>query len=62
MGRMSTYFGMTLAVFVFWSSMDRFHVWYALYQDEKQERLEKEAESRRVREEVLNKNKHKDAL
>lgn len=27
-----------------------------------QERLEKEAESRRVREEVLNKNKHKDAL
>ncbi|CAL5214350.1 unnamed protein product [Lathyrus oleraceus] len=53
MVKVATYFGMSLAAFVFWQSMDKVHVWIALRQDEKQERLEKEAEIRRVREELL---------
>lgn len=53
---------MSLAAFVFWQSMDKLHVWIALHQDEKQERLEREAEVRRVREELLKENKYKDAL
>ncbi|OIW00375.1 hypothetical protein TanjilG_05725 [Lupinus angustifolius] len=52
MVKVSTYFAMTLGAFVFWQSMDKVHVWIALHQDEKQERLEKEAEIRRVREEL----------
>ncbi|KAL9420800.1 hypothetical protein AB3S75_038386 [Citrus x aurantiifolia] len=62
MVKVSTYFGMSLAAFVFWQSMDKLHVWIALHQDEKQERLEREAEVRRVREELLKENKYKDAL
>ncbi|KAL5552726.1 hypothetical protein UlMin_040127 [Ulmus minor] len=53
MVKMATYFAMSLGAFVFWQSMDKVHVWIALHQDEKQERLEKEAEIRRVREELL---------
>ncbi|WVZ21875.1 hypothetical protein V8G54_000419 [Vigna mungo] len=53
MVRVASYFAMTLGAFVFWHSMDKVHVWIALHQDEKQERLEKEAEIRRVREELL---------
>lgn len=62
MVKVSTYFAMSLAAFVFWQSMDKLHVWIALHQDEKQERLEREAEIRRVREELLKENKYKDAL
>ncbi|KAF7834482.1 Coiled-coil domain-containing protein [Senna tora] len=53
MVKVATYFAMTLGAFVFWQSMEKVHVWIALHQDEKQERLEKEAEIRRVREELL---------
>nr|AFK34798.1 unknown [Lotus japonicus] len=53
MVKVATYFAMTLGAFVFWQSMDKVHVWIALHQDEKQERLEKEAEIRRVRDELL---------
>ncbi|KAI4345296.1 hypothetical protein L6164_012431 [Bauhinia variegata] len=53
MVRVATYFAMSLGAFIFWQSMDKVHVWIALHQDEKRERLEKEAEIRRVREELL---------
>ncbi|KAF3431152.1 hypothetical protein FNV43_RR25882 [Rhamnella rubrinervis] len=53
MVKVSTYFAMTLGAFIFWQSMDKLHVWIALHQDEKNERLEKQAEIRRVREELL---------
>ncbi|KAL1338254.1 hypothetical protein HN51_032935 [Arachis hypogaea] len=53
MVKVATYFAMTLGAFIFWQSMDRVHVWIALHQDEKKERQEKEAEIRRVREELL---------
>ncbi|OMO81543.1 hypothetical protein COLO4_23524 [Corchorus olitorius] len=53
MVKVATYFAMTLGAFVFWQAMDKVHVWIALHQDEKKERLEKEAEIRRVREELL---------
>ncbi|XP_050204691.1 uncharacterized protein LOC126654762 [Mercurialis annua] len=53
MVKTGTYFAMTLGAFIFWQSMDKVHVWIALHQDEKQERLEKEAEIRRVRGELL---------
>ncbi|KAJ0037697.1 hypothetical protein Pint_23594 [Pistacia integerrima] len=62
MVKVATYFAMTLGAFIFWQSMDKVHVWIALHQDEKKERLEKEAEIRRVREELLKENKYKDAL
>lgn len=35
MVKVLTYFGMTLAAFAFWQSMDKVHVWIALHQDEK---------------------------
>jgi hypothetical protein len=35
MVKVATYFGMSLAAFVFWQSMDKVHVWIALRQDEK---------------------------
>ncbi|PON74667.1 hypothetical protein TorRG33x02_247030 [Trema orientale] len=60
MVKVATYFAMTLGAFVFWQSMDKLHVWIALHQDEKKERLEKEAEIRRVREELLRQAKQKD--
>lgn len=53
MVKVSTFFGMTAAAFLFWNSMDKIHVWIALHQDEKKERMEKEAEVRRVRAELL---------
>lgn len=53
MVKVATYFAMTLGAFIFWQSMDRVHVWIALHQDEKQERMEKEMEIKRVREELL---------
>ncbi|CAL0325091.1 unnamed protein product [Lupinus luteus] len=52
MVKVSTYFAMSLGAFVFWETMDKVHVWIALHQDEKQERIEKEAEIRRVRDEL----------
>ncbi|XP_031387278.1 uncharacterized protein LOC116200584 [Punica granatum] len=51
--RVASFFGMTIGAFVFWQFMDRVHSWIALHQDEKIERLEKEAEIRRVREELI---------
>ncbi|PON42313.1 hypothetical protein PanWU01x14_282690 [Parasponia andersonii] len=60
MVKVATYFAMTLGAFVFWQSMEKLHVWIALHQDEKKERLEKEAEIRRVREELLRLAKEKD--
>ncbi|KAI9169690.1 hypothetical protein LWI28_016173 [Acer negundo] len=62
MVKVATYFAMTLGAFVFWQSMDKVHVWIALHQDEKKERLEKEAEIRRVREELLQQAKQRDSL
>ncbi|XP_050122000.1 uncharacterized protein LOC126599647 [Malus sylvestris] len=53
MVKVATYFAMTLGAFVFWQSMDKVHVWIALHQDEKQERLEREMEIKMVREELL---------
>ncbi|PSS13624.1 SCO-spondin like [Actinidia chinensis var. chinensis] len=63
MVKVGTYFAMTLGAFVFWQSMDKVHVWIALHQDEKQERMEKEAEVKRVRNELLQEQaKQKDSL
>ncbi|KAK9104288.1 hypothetical protein Scep_021132 [Stephania cephalantha] len=62
MVKMATYFGMTLGAFVFWQSMEKVHVWIALHQDEKKERLEREAEIKRVREELLAQARQKDSL
>ncbi|KAI4382484.1 hypothetical protein MLD38_002350 [Melastoma candidum] len=53
MVKVATFFAMTLGAFVFWQSMDKVHVWIALRQDEKKERMEREEEIRRVREELL---------
>ncbi|KAM5571836.1 hypothetical protein ABKV19_012089 [Rosa sericea] len=53
MVKVATYFAMTLGAFVFWQTMDKVHVWIALHQDEKQERLEREMEVKRYREELL---------
>ncbi|KAK4780002.1 hypothetical protein SAY87_016112 [Trapa incisa] len=53
MVRLATGFAMCVGAFLFWSTMDRVHVWIALHQDEKKERLEKEAEVRRLREQLL---------
>ncbi|KAL0800983.1 hypothetical protein Bca101_056159 [Brassica carinata] len=62
MVKVLTYFGMTLAAFAFWQSMDKVHVWIALHQDEKQERMEKEAEVKRVRAELLRRAREEDPL
>ncbi|KAG2708049.1 hypothetical protein I3843_05G158200 [Carya illinoinensis] len=62
MVKVSTYFAMSLGAFLFWESMDKLHVWIALHQDEKRERQEKEAEIKRVREELLKQAKHRDSL
>ncbi|KAL4586987.1 hypothetical protein LXL04_011635 [Taraxacum kok-saghyz] len=62
MVNMTTFFGMSLGAFVFWQSMDKVHVWIALHQDEKKERMEKEAEIRRVREELIQENKERDPI
>ncbi|GKV14636.1 hypothetical protein SLEP1_g25479 [Rubroshorea leprosula] len=62
MVRVATYFAMTLGAFIFWQSMEKVHVWIALHQDEKTERLEKEAEIKRVREELLRQARENDKL
>ncbi|KAK9090267.1 hypothetical protein Sjap_023444 [Stephania japonica] len=62
MVKVATYFAMTVGAFVFWQSMEKVHVWIALHQDEKKERLEREAEIKRVREELLAQAKQKDSL
>ncbi|MBA0676974.1 hypothetical protein Goari_018407, partial [Gossypium aridum] len=48
--------------FVFWQSMEKVHVWIALHQDEKKERLNSEAEIRRMREELLHQAKQNERL
>ncbi|KAI3881784.1 hypothetical protein MKW98_000232 [Papaver atlanticum] len=62
MVKVATFFAMTLGAFVFWQSMDKVHVWIALRQDEKQERLEKEAEIKRYRAQLLAQQKQEDSL
>ncbi|ERN13677.1 uncharacterized protein LOC18441923 [Amborella trichopoda] len=57
MVKVATFFAMTLGAFVFWESLDRLHVYMALHQDEKKERLEREMEIKRVRDELLKKQK-----
>ncbi|KAG9445531.1 hypothetical protein H6P81_011659 [Aristolochia fimbriata] len=53
---------MTLGAFIFWQSMEKVHVWIALHQDEKQERMEREAEIKRVREQLIAQAKQNDSL
>ncbi|XP_051127152.1 uncharacterized protein LOC127248707 [Andrographis paniculata] len=62
MVRVATFFGMTFGAFLFWQTMDKVHVWIALHQDEKKERMEKEAEIRRMREELYQQQKEKSSL
>lgn len=62
MVKVATYFAMTLGAFIFWQTMDKVHVWIALHQDEKKERMEREMEIKRVREELLQEAKQKDSL
>ncbi|KAI3995903.1 hypothetical protein MKX01_017100 [Papaver californicum] len=61
MVKVATFFAMTLGAFVFWQSMDKVHVWIALHQDEKQERLEKEADIKRYRAQLLAQHKQEDS-
>nr|XP_029122173.1 uncharacterized protein LOC109506161 [Elaeis guineensis] len=35
MVRVATYFMMSFRAFLFWQSMEKFHVWITLHQDEK---------------------------
>jgi len=44
---------MTFGAFLFWQSMDRVHVWIALHQDEKKERMERELEIKRMQAELM---------
>ncbi|CAD5193251.1 uncharacterized protein LOC103973135 [Musa acuminata AAA Group] len=53
MVRVATFFAMSFGAFLFWQSMEKIHVWMALHQDEKLERLEREMEIKRLREELL---------
>ncbi|KAJ0989437.1 hypothetical protein J5N97_007793 [Dioscorea zingiberensis] len=62
MVKVASYFAMSFAAFLFWQSMDHLHVWIALHQDEKKERLEKEMEIKRMRDELLAKAKQEDSL
>ncbi|KAM7484162.1 hypothetical protein LguiA_000171 [Lonicera macranthoides] len=62
MVKVATFFAMSLGAFVFWQSMDKVHVWIALHQDEKKERMEREAEIKRVREELLQQARERDSL
>lgn len=62
MVKVATYFAMTFGAFLFWQSMDKVHVWIALHQDEKQERLEREMKIKQMREELLAKAKESDSL
>ncbi|XP_051122622.1 uncharacterized protein LOC127245662 [Andrographis paniculata] len=62
MVRVATFFGMTFGAFLFWQTMDKVHVWIALHQDEKKEKMEKEAEIQRMREELYQQQKDKPSL
>lgn len=62
MVKVSTFFAMTFGAFLFWETMDKVHVWIALHQDEKQERMKKEAEIRKMREELVKQNKESESL
>ncbi|KAK2997695.1 hypothetical protein RJ639_025819 [Escallonia herrerae] len=62
MVKVATFFAMTLGAFVFWQSMDKVHVWIALRQDEKQEKMEREAEIRRVRDDLLKPSKQSGSM
>ncbi|CAO1940641.1 unnamed protein product, partial [Urochloa humidicola] len=53
MVRVATYFAMSFGAFLFWQSMDRVHVWIALHQDEKKERMERELEIKRLQAELM---------
>ncbi|XP_047055176.1 uncharacterized protein LOC124661985 [Lolium rigidum] len=53
MVRVATYFAMTFGAFLFWESMDKVHVWIALHQDEKQERMERELEIQKMKAELI---------
>ncbi|TMW90602.1 hypothetical protein EJD97_015491 [Solanum chilense] len=62
MVKVATFFAMSVGAFGFWQTMDKIHVWIALHQDEKQERMEKEAEIRRMRAELIRENKKRESL
>ncbi|KAK6116567.1 hypothetical protein DH2020_049673 [Rehmannia glutinosa] len=62
MVKVGTFFAMSFGAFLFWQTMDKVHVWIALHQDEKKEKMEKEAEIRRMREEFYQQQKEKDSL
>ncbi|EMS61984.1 hypothetical protein CFC21_049281 [Triticum aestivum] len=53
MVRVATFFGMTFGAFLFWESMDKVHVWIALHQDEKQERMEREMEIKKMQADLI---------
>uniref|UniRef100_K3XQV0 Uncharacterized protein n=3 Tax=Setaria TaxID=4554 RepID=K3XQV0_SETIT len=53
MVRVATFFAMTFGAFLFWQSMDRVHVWIALHQDEKKERMERDLEIKRMQAELM---------
>ncbi|KAL6566538.1 hypothetical protein OROGR_002153 [Orobanche gracilis] len=59
MVKVGTFFAMSFGAFLFWQTMDKVHVWIALHQDEKKE---KEAEIRRMREELYQQQKERDSL
>ncbi|XP_011071163.1 uncharacterized protein LOC105156659 [Sesamum indicum] len=62
MVKVATFFAMSFGAFLFWQTMDKVHVWIALHQDEKKERMEKEAEIRRMREELYQQQRERDSL
>ncbi|KAI3467624.1 hypothetical protein Pfo_024287 [Paulownia fortunei] len=62
MVKVATFFGMSFGAFLFWQTMDKVHVWIALHQDEKKERMEKEAEIRRMKEELYQQQRERDSL
>ncbi|KAL6505465.1 hypothetical protein OROHE_022844 [Orobanche hederae] len=62
MVKVATFFAMSFGAFLFWQTMDKVHVWIALHQDEKKERMEKEAEIRKMREELYQQQKERDSL
>ncbi|KAL6543620.1 hypothetical protein OROGR_010117 [Orobanche gracilis] len=62
MVKVATFFAMSFGAFLFWQTMDKVHVWIALHQDEKKERMEKEAEIRIMREELYQQQKERDSL
>ncbi len=59
MVRVATFFAMSAAAFLFWETMDKVHVWIALRQDEKRERIENDMAIKRRREELIEEAKQK---